>query len=111
MALKFITPAPSALLAAFKKGIDDKKIVTWSYDSDGDFTHNTDQWRNKAWLRPIIKNGQLAFGTLKPKNSTVTWEIYGVYHGRMIESMIVHCHDLFSEGTASAQPTADDKLS
>jgi hypothetical protein len=29
---------PANLLAAIKKGIDEKHIETWSYDKDGDFT-------------------------------------------------------------------------
>ena len=52
MAIHFYTSAPSALLAAFKKAINDKHVITWSYDDDGDFTHTHTQWAKLAWLRP-----------------------------------------------------------
>lgn len=39
MAIIIKTSAPAELLAAIKKEIDEEKIETWSYDSDGDFTH------------------------------------------------------------------------
>jgi hypothetical protein len=111
MAIKFITNRASELLSCFKKAIDDKRIETWSYDNEGDFTHTPVQWRHKAWLKPIIRNSELVFGIIKPLQSDVTWEIYGIYHGRMMESMIVHCQDLFTNGIATARPTSDDTLS
>ena len=46
MAINFDTDNPTKLLSAFKKAIDDKKIVTWSYDKDGYFTHTPEQWRS-----------------------------------------------------------------
>ncbi len=102
MSLTFNTPNPKALLAAFKRGIDDKHIVTWSCDTDGDFTHTPEQWKNKAWLRPELKAGELSLYIVKPQNAGVSSEVYAVYHGRFIEAMLAHCDRLFSEGSASA---------
>lgn len=42
--------------------------------------------------------------------TNVTWEVYAVYHGRFIESMIVHCNTLFSNGSATAAPSAYDTI-
>jgi hypothetical protein len=106
--ITFDTTNPTALLAAFKKGIDDGHVVTWSYDKDGDFTHTPQQWKGLAWLRPVVLRGQLGMKFIGPKG--VTWEVFGVYQGRIIESMIVHCHDLFTTGTATAIPTASDTI-
>ena len=39
MAVIVKTGDPAGLLKKIKKAIDDKHIETWSYDSDGDFTH------------------------------------------------------------------------
>jgi hypothetical protein len=44
MAVIIPTSKPNALVAAIKKAIDDKKIDTWEYDKDGDFTHKPEQW-------------------------------------------------------------------
>jgi hypothetical protein len=108
MAINFVSGNPAGLLAKFKKAIDDKHVRTWSYDADGDFTHNVEQWNRKAWLRPSVSNGQLIFNMLKPQNSSVSWEVFGVYQGRFVESMTVHCHDNFSQAFATAKPTAND---
>lgn len=53
MSIKFETSNSTALLAAFKKAIDDGKVVTWSYDGDGDFTHTPPQWNKKALFASV----------------------------------------------------------
>lgn len=108
MAIAFTTNVPRDLLADFKKKIDNKEVVTWSYDAQGDFTHTPDQWRNKAWLRPVIEAGNLRFNILGNKSVLTTWAIYGVYQGRFIESMTTHCHDLFTISSATSKPTNSD---
>jgi hypothetical protein len=110
MSITFETNNATSLLAAFKKAIDDKKVVTWSYDADGDFTHTPQQWLKKAYLRPSVSQGRLTLKFLGHKRD-VTWEVYGVYHGRFIESMIVHCNELFTNGAATAKPTSGDVIS
>jgi len=111
MAVYFTTSDPKKLLAAFKKAIDDKKVVTWSYDKDGDFTHDADQWRHKAWFRPSIQSGSLRFSILKPQNAAITAVVYGIYHGRLIEPFVTHFDDMFMEGVATAKAQSDDKVS
>jgi hypothetical protein len=105
----FETKTPKKLLAAYKKAIDDGHVTTWSYDSDGDFTHTADQWSRKAWLRPKIEDGKaLVFSIVKPQEATLSAVVYAVYHGRLIESMLRHCDELFIVGRASALPEGDD---
>jgi hypothetical protein len=112
MAIHFSTKTPKKLLSSFKKAIDDGRVATWSYDKDGDFTHTAQQWKSLAWLRPKVIEGQtLIFSILKPQNSKVSSEIYAIYHGRFIESMLVHCDSLFTEAVASAFPADDDVVS
>lgn len=108
MALYLKTSTPSGLLAAFKKAIDKGHIDTWSYDSDGDFTHTPPQWNKRAWLRPNVQGSQLAFSIIKPSNSTLSREVYAVYHGRFAESMIAHCHVWFDESNSTASPVSGD---
>ena len=102
MAIIFETTNPSTLLSTFKKAIDDRKVVTWAYDSDGDFVHTPQQWSQVGWLRPRIQQGRLVFGFLARPNQKCTSEGYAVYHGRFIESMLAHCDALFSEAKATA---------
>jgi|SRR3989344_8523994 len=113
MSIKFKTNDPNKLLNSFKKAIDDGNIDTWSYDKDGDFTHTTSsgQWENKAWLRPKTRVGELLFIILSPKNTTLTSEVYAVYHGRFVESMLSHCDSLFSNAETSALPADGDTIS
>jgi hypothetical protein len=105
MAIYFATKTPKKLLAAYKKAVDGGHVATWSYDSDGDFTHTADQWNKKAWLRPKIKEGTaLVFYILKPEDDVLSSAIYAVYHGRFIETMLRHCDGLFDSARATAMP-------
>src|SRR5690348_16247318 len=108
MAINFDTHDPRALLAAFKKAIDDRHVITWSYDNDGDFTHTPDQWKSKAWLRPVIYQGRLTLNFIGSMNEKTSKALYGVFHGRFIESMLAHCDQLFSNATATAIATNAD---
>ena len=108
MAINFKTDAPASFLSAINKAIDDKKIVTWSYDNDGDFTHTPDQWKGKMWLSPHIYDGTLTMNTIPPSGKTITKEDYAVYHGRFIETVLAHFDDKFSNAYATAMPTNSD---
>jgi hypothetical protein len=110
MAIYFTTATPKKLLASFKNAIDEELVTDWTYDQDGDFTHTSRQWINKAWLHPEYENECLSFFTLPPKSGTITQEIYAEYHCRFIESMMAHCFALFSQGIATALPTQKDNV-
>ena len=108
MSLSFNTSDPSSLLNKFKRAIDEGKVRTWSYDADGDFTHTPDQWSKKAWMRPSVAFGKLDFNIVAPKAQGVSWEVYGVYHGRLAESVTAHFHDSFALASATSRPTSGD---
>lgn len=100
--LTFKTSTPNALLSAIKKAIDKGAVATWSYDSEGDFTHTPSQWKDKAWFRPKAVSGtELEFRIIRPQGSRVSREDYAVYHGRFIEMMTAH----FSADFTTAQST------
>jgi hypothetical protein len=105
------TTNPKSLLSAIKKSIDDKKVVTWSYDGDGDFTHTPEQWKSKAWLTPKLYEGELRFGILENTKEKLSKEIYGVYHGRFIEMILAHFDNDFNTANATAQLTEPDNFS
>jgi hypothetical protein len=102
MALVFTTNDPEGLLAEYRRLIEAKRIDTWQFDASGDFTHTPDQWRFKAWMRPYIGVGHLTFGIVARNDESLTIPIYGVYHGRLIESFLNHCDDRFENVTSSA---------
>lgn len=79
-------------VTAIKQQIDDNKIITWQYDEDGDFTAVQDQWRFEAWMRPQNNNSinHLYFGIVKNSKTTMSKEVYAVYHGRFAEMLLAH---------------------
>jgi hypothetical protein len=111
MALYFTTNTPSKLLADFKKAIDEGHVKTWSYDAEGDFTHAKTQWENVAWLKPNTDTaGRLTFFIIPPKTQKISKAVYGIYHGRFIESMLTHFNNSFSQGLATSMPVAGDTI-
>lgn len=110
MALIVKTSNPSGLLSEIKKAIDSKSIQTWSYDSDGDFTHTPEQWQFKAWMRPKIINGELQFGFLGHNEVNTTKLLYAVFHGRFAEMLLNHFDDKLTNVAATAMPTSIDKI-
>ena len=111
MAIYLVTDTPNKLLTAFKKAIDDGHVVTWSYDKDGDFTHTATQWKSLAWLRPsVVEKQRLVLNIMPPQSSKVSSEVYAIYHGRFIESMLAHCDKLFTTGCATALPEGEDSV-
>jgi hypothetical protein len=102
------TAKPRALLAAIKEAIDKKKIDTWEYDQDGDFTHKPDQWYKQAWLKPHVQQGLLLFGLIGKKDVAMSTTIYGVYHGRFIEMLLTHFDKDFDTASATSQADTVD---
>jgi len=109
MAIHIKTRTPKKLLSAYKKAIDDGHVKTWTYDGQGDFTHTTEQWTKKAWLRPKIKEKEeLTLYILAPREADLSTAVYAVYHGRFVESMLRHCDSLFTDCTVSSNPEEGD---
>ena len=106
MPVRAFTDDAAGLLARIKKLIDQKHIVTWRYDGDGDFTHtaSSGQWEGKAWLRPQVKSDVLRFVIVKTDGIPLTRESFAVYHGRFIEMLVSHVADRFTNTCASPNP-------
>lgn len=101
---------PAALLVRIKKGIKDGDIDTWKVDSDGDFSHSPEQWRHKAWLRPRVEEDRIIFNILKRKDLDMSKLIYGIYHGRFIEMLLMHFDNHFKRASATALPSSGDVI-
>ena len=104
------TSSPSLLLQRFKNAIDNKHVVTWKYYADGDFTHTPPQWADKAYMRPSIESGKLKFNIVKTASLAVTTPVYAVYHGRLIESLMEHFDQTFTDAYGTAMPGAGDVI-
>ena len=84
------TNTPGLLVENIKKKISDKLIDTWIVDSDGDFTHNTDEWRYRAWIRPKIEEGRVVFYIVCRNDRNLSVTEYAIYHGRFVEMILTH---------------------
>jgi hypothetical protein len=104
------TAKPKTLLAAIKKAIDDKKVVTWEYDADGDLTHSLEQWKNKAWFKPEVMEGCLVLGIVGQAKINTSTEVYAVYHGRFTEMLLAHFDAAFTIATVTAMPDSNDNI-
>jgi len=109
MSIRIYTTQPKSLLSAIKSAIDERHVVTWSYDRDGDFTHNVDQWRNQAWLRPRTETDHHLLTTIAQTGTRLSKEAYGVYHGRFAEMMLAHFDKNFSGIVLSALAKDGDR--
>lgn len=90
MAIFVKTNTPGTLVENIRKKIGEHRIDTWSVDSDNDFTHNVDQWRNRAWIRHKIESGRVVFYVICRKDANMTIIEYAVYHGRFVEMLLMH---------------------
>lgn len=112
MAVIFFAPSAQSLLTKFKQRISQSdvkgKITTWSFDEDGDFTHDAANWTREAWFRPVVSTDRLTFHIIKPANTKISSVVYAYYHGHLIETFLNHFDKDFSSGSATALPVAGD---
>lgn len=87
------TNSPHKLVDSINSAIEEKRIVTWHVDSEGDYTPTQEQWALKAWMTPIFDSTNpqlLRFGIIESKQHKMTKAIYGVFHGRFAEMLLTH---------------------
>lgn len=110
MAVRAFTENPAELLSGIKKAIYDEKITTWSIDDDGDLTYLSTQWKGKAWMRPKILEDRLLFNIIASKREKMSKTTYGVYHGRLIQLLLIHFDSKITAASATALGTAGDQI-
>lgn len=112
MAVIIFTGNAKSLLENFVYRINQKEIEdsirTWSIDSDGDFTHKSDNWGRKAWFRPVVSSDRLTFHIIKTQKIAISTVVYGYYHGHLIETFLNHFDRSFSSAAATALPATGD---
>jgi hypothetical protein len=110
MAVRAFTNEPKDLLLAIKKAIADGVITTWRIDADGDLTHTSTQWKGKAWMRPKVLEDRLLFNIIASKNEEMSKAVYGVYHGRLVQTLLIHFDTKMTTVTATALGTSGDNM-
>ena len=108
MAVRVFCKSPGTLLNNIKARINDGSIETWAIDADGDLTHSPVQWKDRAWLRPVLLEDRLVFRIIPPKGKHITRAVYGVFHGRFIEMLLRHFDLEFDRAVATALPADGD---
>jgi hypothetical protein len=96
MAISIKTTNSSKLLSDVRAAITAKKVTTWRFDADGDFTHSPSQWDGKAWLRPTAQSTSLDFAVIPTKDIPLTDELAGVIQGRFSEMLLGHFKTQFT---------------
>jgi hypothetical protein len=110
MAVRAFTDEPQELLSAIKKAIAEGVIETWRIDSDGDLTHTSTQWGGRAWMRPKVLEDRLLFNIVASKKEKMSKTLYGVYHGRLIQTLLIHFDSKMKTVSATALGTTGDNI-
>ena len=98
MAIIIKTNNPEKLIKSLNDAIYNREILTWSMDHDGDYTIARDQWRYHAWFRHnVFKTNELAFGIVQSRKYKMTRELYGIYHGRFVATLLSHFDNLMDD--------------
>jgi hypothetical protein len=98
------------LWSSIVRGVQENRIRTWSLIQGNYLTHVADQWANKAFFRPVVQPGSLLFQIVPPQGQKIPGEVYAIYHGRLIEMLLSHFPQRFSQAFASAAPVSGDSL-
>ena len=95
---------------AIKKDVDGGKVTTWSYDNDGDFTHTSAELIKKAWFRPKVYLGELRFGLIGLKEKSMSKGIYGRYHSRLSNLLLINYDSLLTSVNLTSNKTEPDNF-
>lgn len=93
------TPDPMGLLQKIKMAIQNGSVMEWQVDSDGDFTQTHEEYKNRAFLEPIILMGELRFELITFKQHRITKSISGIFQARFLEMLSTHFESDFSIAT------------
>lgn len=110
MAIFVKTSNPDSLVNQIRDDIRLHKVETWLCDDDGDFTHDTDQWRYHAWLSPKIEAGRVVFYIICRNDRNLSILDYAIYHGRFVEMLLSHYDSICQDIEVSPLATEYDKV-
>lgn len=95
MAAYFFTDQPRVLMDAFDARVRQTeqigRIDRWvRSEHDLSYTHGSEDWFNKAWLRPRVDAEKLTFNIIRPDDRYVSVKGYAHYFGDLIETFTSH---------------------
>ena len=90
MAIIIQAQHPKLLIKSLNEAIKTYSILTWTVDDMGDYTISRDQWRYLAWIRAYIEEHRVIFGIIQSRKFLMTPELYGIYHGRFVATLLSH---------------------
>ena len=90
MAIIVKTDNPEKLRASIVSYMSDEYVSTWIIDDEEDITLDREQWRYRAWMHMEVKDGVLAIGIIASRRYKLTKEIYGVFHGTFLTTLLTH---------------------
>lgn len=101
MAVYFKTKQPQALLDAFDQRLAAPEVWRvidfWiKSDDDAGYTHASDEWKGRAFMRPTISDGLLTFNIVKPQDQSGSASVYAFYHGQIVEGFLRQLDIMFS---------------
>ena len=118
MSISFRSADPDQLLKSLNRAIDNHqqgrsgdRIDTWRYvQHQGHYfyTHTSQNWRDKAWLRADLQQGQLVFVVRPVQNVGLTRDVYAYYVGHLAETFIRHFSRQWSTAQTTSDPSSDD---
>jgi hypothetical protein len=110
MAVRAFTDRPEELLSALKRGIAEGQVIGWKIDEDGDLTLTSENFANRAWMRPKVLPDRLLFNILGNKSGQMSKRLYAVYHARLVQILLTYFDTKLKTATATALPTSGDKV-
>ena len=109
MAVRIYSGNPEDFLNRLIMDLRSDRIPTWTIDDEGDITISNAKWHQKAWFSIECPQGEnmIVFGLIQSKYYRMTKELYGVYHGRLIATLLAYYDTLITEINVSAEIDAD----
>lgn len=101
---------PRQLINDINETIGNSGIETWSVDKDGDYTHTAEQWKNHAWIHPIVETDRVVFAIWGRVNENLNVIDYAIYHGRFVEMLLVHFDHQCESIEVTSLATAYDRI-
>lgn len=107
------TKTPRKLIKSIREAIDQGRICSWRYDSDGDFTSTHQGLENVAWMHPVFTKPkeEVVLAMLGRYFAPVTTYEYAKYHALFTQLILEHFDEEVDEMIVTSRPTRYDKIS
>ena len=101
MAIIITSAQPRTLLKEIREQVHEGRLRNWRLKS-GKYLAYVGDHGNEAWLSPEISINELRFEITGPEVIGVNREMYAIYHGRFIETLLSCFTTWFTEVRVTA---------